>query len=340
MARRIGFTLIELLVVIAIIAILIALLLPAVQQAREAARRTQCKNNLKQIGLAMHNYEEIFKAFPAGTWIPNWGGTTPGTWNRVVGNFTWAPSIMPQMELGALQAASGYGVVNMSTAIITPSMLQAMQKPVSVFRCPSDTGPVLNDIYQIEGTMQATSNYTANNGAYSFRSRVGDLRQDLAVNTGFNNGMFAEASNNPSHNGIGYRKIRDVTDGTSNTIMIGERCYQIGRADYGAANLWGIKGSVPAAGAEGDGYVWAFSCGWVHINSVAYPTSSPTNKTHRRGFSSQHVGGAQFLLCDGSVRFISENIDHSDYLVASPAPLNSTYSRVLGADDGGVVGEF
>lgn len=332
-----GFTLIELLVVIAIIAILIALLLPAVQQAREAARRTQCKNNLKQIGIAMHNYLDVYSTFPGGCWIPNWG-TAPTGYIRTIGNFAWAPSIMPQMELTNLQAASGYGRMSMSNALANATCRSAMQQPVAAFRCPSDTAPDLNTLYRIETHELATSNYVASNGSYSFRSRVGDPRSDSSVQTGYNNGMFAEVGANPNHPGPGFRRIRDVVDGTSNTVMIGERAWQIKDADYGAANLWGVLGSVAAAGADADGYVWAIACGWVHINSVAKPYSN--NPNHRRGYSSQHAGGAQFLFVDGTVRFISDNIDHNDAGGNNSIQAQSSWSRLQGADDGGVVGEF
>jgi prepilin-type N-terminal cleavage/methylation domain-containing protein/prepilin-type processing-associated H-X9-DG protein len=330
-AGRLGFTLIELLVVIAIIAVLIALLLPAVQQAREAARRTQCKNNLKQIGLAMHNYHDTYNAFPIGVQIPQWG-------TRTIGNWGWPPAIMPFMELGNVAEQAGYGKVPMTTALNDPSgaPLKVMQTPLPGFRCPSDTGPPLNSLFKIESKELATSNYLANNGSYSFRSRLGDVRSDASVNTGFNNGMFAEVGNNPNHKGPGFRKMANITDGTSNSIMIGERCWQIRAADYGAGVVWGTLGHVAAAGADNDGYVFLLACGWVHINSVAKPYNN--NPNHRRGFSSNHTGGAQFLLCDGSVRFVSDNIDHSD--ATSATLVTSTYSKLLGADDGGVVTEF
>jgi prepilin-type processing-associated H-X9-DG protein len=334
--------LIELLVVIAIIAILIALLLPAVQQAREAARRTKCKNNLKQMGLAMHNYHDVYQAFPAGATIWNWG-TFPTGYVRTIGNWAWAPALMPYMDQGLLAEAAGYGQMNMSQALLDPLRRAAMQRGVPVFRCPSDTAPTLNPIFKIETYELATSNYVASNGSYSFRSHLGNPRVDNSVNTGFNNGMFAENSNNPNYQGgTGYRRVRDITDGTSNTMAIGERCFQVGIADYAAANLWGILGSVGAAGADGDGYVWAIACGWVHINSVAKPYSTGNNANHRRGYSSNHEGGAQFLMADGAVRFISENIDHNDAgkLPNTPSGTASTWSYIQGADDGNPVGEF
>ncbi len=334
---RFGFTLIELLVVIAIIAVLIALLLPAVQQAREAARRTQCKNNLKQLGLAMHNYHDVYNTFPIGVQIWDWG-------NRTIGFWGWGPAIMPQLELGNVVQASGYGRVSMSVALAdTNGMLKVLQTPLPVFLCPSDTAPPLNDIHLIENQRIATSNYTANNGSYSFRQRLGDPRIDRATrltsrNGGYNNGMFAETSNLPIHTN-NPRGLRHITDGTSNSILLGEKAYKVGTVDYAAGVVWGQLGYVGAAGADADGYVAHMACGWVHINSIAKPYSTGNNANHRRGFSSNHTGGAQFLFSDGSVHFLSENIDHSD-APTSLGEVNSTSSRLLGADDGGVAGPF
>jgi prepilin-type N-terminal cleavage/methylation domain-containing protein len=343
---RRGFTLIELLVVIAIIAILIALLLPAVQQAREAARRTQCKNNLKQMGLALHNYHDVYLSFPIGAQIPNWGTSAPSGYIRTIGNWAWAPAVLPFMDQAALQNASLYGTRTMTAAFAVPSALAAMKTPVPVFRCPSDIGPALNEKMLLEGNALATSNYVGNHGSYSFRGRLGPMRSDSSVATGYNNGVFAEEGNNLNFAGNGgcngHRKIRDFSDGTSSTVVLGERAYQAGNVEYRAANLWGILGSVPAPGDDLNGYVWAMACGWVHINSVFKPYSTGNNLNHSRGYSSNHEGGAQFVMGDGSVRFISENVDHNDagnttLLINGPT---STWSRLQGVDDGEPVGEF
>jgi prepilin-type N-terminal cleavage/methylation domain-containing protein len=326
-----GFTLIELLVVIAIIAVLIALLLPAVQQAREAARRTQCKNNLKQFGLAFHNYHDTYNTFSQGVTIAQWGSGF-----RTIGNWGWGPAAMPFMELGNVSQQSGFGQVSMSQAIANPVMLKVLQTPLPVFRCASDTGPALNDIHIIENQALALTNYVVSNGSYSFRPNFGDIADMPSAVSGNNNGMFSQIGTNPNlRGGKALRRIAAVTDGTTNTIMMGEKAWQIGTADYAAGVVWGQRGAEDDAGADGDGYVQHMGNGWVHINSVENPYSA--NPNHRRGFSSNHVGGAQFLLVDGSVRFISENIDHSD---VTKLQVTSTYSRLLGADDGGVVGDF
>src|SRR5690606_10304365 len=146
-----GFTLIELLVVIAIIAILIALLLPAVQQAREAARRTQCKNNLKQLALAMHNYESTYGIFPVG--CPRQYDAGPlgpvfGTEGRN-GMWSWGPMVMPFVEQATLPEQIQYSGLHTFQAASDPAILSLMQQPLQVFRCPSDIGPPLNVYRQI-----------------------------------------------------------------------------------------------------------------------------------------------------------------------------------------------
>jgi prepilin-type N-terminal cleavage/methylation domain-containing protein len=158
-----GFTLIELLVVIAIIAILIALLLPAVQQAREAARRTQCKNNLKQLGLALHNYHDVYNLFPPG-WLDDPALGLPAAPHP--SRYAWPVSLLPMIEQTALHNTLDPRN-DLIDALKIPAKLTLMQQPVSVFRCPSDTGPTLNDVRPMHDNVMlhevALSNYV---GAY------------------------------------------------------------------------------------------------------------------------------------------------------------------------------
>jgi prepilin-type N-terminal cleavage/methylation domain-containing protein len=328
-STRRGFTLIELLVVIAIIAVLIALLLPAVQQSREAARRTQCKNNLKQIGLAFHNYHDTFTIFPPGTIHQTGSGITTGAFN----NWGWSAFIAPYLEQGNTYTQLDVGPTNMVQAIDNPAKRAILQIPVPLFRCPSDTGPVLNDTIPFTGVggpyFLPTSNYVASNGSYSFRNSLGEVRTGP---TNFNNGMFGGLGLT-SVNGGGIRRIRDVTDGTTNVIAIGERCWDLAGVDYRAAVLWGQRGSGEANGAETQGMVNQFAVGWRPMNAPKEPGANPT---HRRGFSSVHIGGCQFLLGDGSVRFISENIGHN----FGNRLIDTTFAMLLSVNDGEVAGEF
>jgi len=170
-----GFTLIELLVVIAIIAILVALLLPAVQQAREAARRSSCKNNLKQLGLAMHNYHDTYGLFPPG--YINQFDTVPTTssdYSNAVDAekvaWSWGALVLAQMEQSAMADTLSVGDVRLKNALSNATTLTAMQTPLATFRCPSDTAPPTNTTKQLTdsgGTNRAiaTSNYVAMNSS-------------------------------------------------------------------------------------------------------------------------------------------------------------------------------
>jgi prepilin-type N-terminal cleavage/methylation domain-containing protein len=137
-----GFTLIELLVVIAIIAILVALLLPAVQQAREAARRSQCKSNLKQLGVALHNYHDVHSVFPPG--CVNQEGDTANPDDRDRLNWTWPVYLMPYMDQAPLYEQLNPGPTRATAAVSDPAKRAVMQQPLAAFRCPSDVGPATN----------------------------------------------------------------------------------------------------------------------------------------------------------------------------------------------------
>jgi prepilin-type N-terminal cleavage/methylation domain-containing protein len=259
MSRSRGFTLIELLVVIAIIAILIALLLPAVQQAREAARRTQCRNNMHQLGLALHNYHDTHRCFPPGR------VTQQGGWE----GWSWAAMILPFLD-----ETSVYNACNFSVPVrqdfaphgFGPNRT-ARVTPLAQFWCPSDPNPWIGDATCYH--WQARSCYAASEGSCGGGS--------LSCTDGM---TFAESR----------VRIRDVRDGTSQTILAGEMsilaiCYRW-LLDSGYTSVTRMTG-IPINGysANGNTYPW------------------------QNGYGSYHEGGAFFLFGDGQARFLSENVD-------------------------------
>ncbi|QDT97249.1 DUF1559 domain-containing protein [Gimesia aquarii] len=322
-----GFTLIELLVVIAIIAILIALLLPAVQQAREAARRSQCKNNLKQLGLALHNYHDVFSTFPPG--CVNQGNRDRG------GAWGWSAMVMPYIDLANNYNTLGVGNQPMINALEPGATYDLMQQPVPTFRCPSDTAPDLNNrrngIRNASNTNNrriATSNYVgSNSGTWA---RKVDAAESVDGFAGFD-GIFAPASK---------VKIRDITDGTSNTIMLSERCWKLNPTRfcnsalvYGSQGRQGIGGSPYPNLYKGQRFsdVMFNMRNNQGINSLVSCTTS---------ISSLHVGGVQVTMADGSVRFISENIDFKGDTAKSQHNRNSLLENLMGRDDGNIIGDF
>ncbi len=330
--RRLGFTLIELLVVIAIIAVLIALLLPAVQQARESARRTQCKNNLKQLGLAMHNYHDVHGQFPQNfdcAWGA--GGGTQAEWS-------WLFMSLPYIDQSALYNSLDFNQANVAgrgndwngagaSPALTLSPLQIRRKVIPAFLCPSNDAPNLRD-HQNNGYRNgngwsasgdangAGTDYVGNmghvwsgwkdNGAVpDFPSADGRFVKGSNPGTPWVNGDVVAESKNL--NGIffyqGAAKIAQVIDGTSNTIAVFEDMHWTG------------------TNAAKFDYTPMYDSAWISPNSSINTVRNPINnrnpawlqgggdpRTH--GWSSRHVGGAHGLLCDGSVRFVSENIDH------------------------------
>ncbi len=340
-----GFTLIELLVVIAIIAILIALLLPAVQQAREAARRTQCKNNLKQIGLAIHNYHDVFNTFPPG-FVSKFPPTANA--NSVErGMYSWGTSILPQLELNNLYSALNVGNVLLDQNLATPAGLKILQTPLPAFRCPSDTGPALNNFNDAlsDNAAQNANQYVGHvtsNG--TDRIAIATSNYVMAANSSDSTTPMVYAAQYGPPLGVGYVNskvnFRDITDGTSNTILVGERAWKFNDLTIGAGNALGFSSETNLAGSNvRTAALAALAIGYDGINYSA------TNRVHqRRGFSSNHVGGAQFTLCDGSVRFISQNIDYAKSSVTvAPYPagfITTTFARLLSRNDGQVIGEF
>ena len=303
-----GFTLIELLVVIAIIAILIALLLPAVQQARESARRTQCRNNMKNLGLALHNYHDNVNVFPFGF---------------DERETLWSAMILPQIEQAPLYntliwAESGAGNWNVNSA-----NEMACATPIGVLSCPSMAiGPRDNE--SIEGRVPTSYRACAGSNVYSDDASTipsGSPANAVALENSTCNGMFY---------GCSSIRFRDVVDGTSNTIMIGESFTDTFSKDGQQMDYWNFgcpqSGGWNAWDTGGTEYSEGLGSTGPHINSRLDPTAHGV--LMEISFGSWHTGGAHFTMADGSVRFISENIDLNLY-------------RGLGSVKGGEVsGEF
>lgn len=308
--RKRGFTLIELLVVIAIIAILIALLLPAVQQAREAARRTQCKNNLKQLGIAMHNYHDTVNVFP-------WGFDERET--------LWTAMILPQIEQANLYSTLIWqeGTVGNWDFDGSPNE-KACGTIIQGFMCPSmPLGPRDNE--NIPGRVPV-----------SYRACAGSMVSSDDASTrpaGFNTAAFLTLEQN-NLDGMFYGcsniKMRDIIDGTSNTIMIGESRTSEYSKDGQQMDYWAF-GSPQTGGWVLNGLggtEYSEGLGSCVVKPNANLDLTVNGVLMEMAFGSYHVGGAQYTLADGSVRFISENIDLGVY-------------RALGTRAGGeVVGEF
>jgi len=299
-ARR-GFTLIELLVVIAIIAILVALLLPAVQQAREAARRSQCKNNLKQMGLALHNYHDTHSVFcPGAIGIPGvapWQGNNISWCRKSPGSYAeyapWTVLILPYLEQAPLYNqfifTERFSVMwNRAVYHGHATNHEAGNRRLSVYECPSDAlATAEHHLSNYRGVQGGGVNHDCGATQYRF----------------YRNGILYVNSST---------RFRDIPDGTSNTFLCGETIYNTipATSSTGQSMGWASTVSLRNDGRH-SGNLTATRDG---INSWdGNPETSSANVVTSQIFSSRHSGGCHFLMADGSVQFFNENMDISTY---------------------------
>jgi prepilin-type N-terminal cleavage/methylation domain-containing protein len=315
-----GFTLIELLVVIAIIAILIALLLPAVQQAREAARRTECKNHLKQIGIALHNYHDTHRVFPPG-WVPmHQPPTSPAETSGLASSWAWSVLLLPMLDQAPL-----YDALRVGSSPTPPP--PAAQDPVAgmhdillpAYLCPSDSSPDTTD--------WGGSNYNGGDTGYRKSNYAGcqgtNPAHVLLLTWNFSSqrrGTFGPASR---------VSLRDMLDGSSNTTIVGETGGPRPKTsgvweNVAPASCWMRAHDWSSAGSPS-----LFAMPWS-VTRLQDRLSAYMNHPFQpwATFASSHEGGAHFLLGDGSVRFISENINAQ------------LYQNLGSIADGAVIGEF
>jgi prepilin-type N-terminal cleavage/methylation domain-containing protein/prepilin-type processing-associated H-X9-DG protein len=304
---RPAFTLIELLVVIAIIAVLVGLLLPAVQKVREAASRMQCQNHLKQIGLALHNYESSYKCFPPGyvsqPEIAAMGPADP-QFNDAGPGWGWLTFLLPYVEQGNL-----YNSFDMALPVYNSANATAARTPIKIFRCPSDFGggnPAFGETVDMVDINNNTLNvFGRSNYVHSVGSST--LWCSWPVTLTPNGAMYRNSKT----------RIGDVTDGMSNTVFAGERSSNLGDSAWPGIVPFSTHFAWPPFASEGTGgtnrpydgpgaFVGAHGGPCPYEDPVViHPPNSPLG--HSDQMQSGHTGGCNILMGDGSVRFYADS---------------------------------
>ncbi len=289
MKTRSAFTLIELLVVIAIIAILIGLLLPAVQKVREAAARTQCVNNMKQVGLALHNYHDVTQKFPPGyvsAYDASGNDTGPG-WG-------WAAHILPQLEQDNL-----FRQIDLKQPIEVAANAQARTVIVKSFLCPSDTPP--QQAFPV-GPRSASGLLVSTTCTVAPSNHVGNFGVNEPGVDG--DGVFFRGS---------AIRIGDITDGTSSTLMVGERSFRDAESTWVGA----VTGTnhVPTPGSPMPMQVQnAANFVLAHTGETFKGPAYPEEANH---YTARHTGGGNFVFGDGHVGYLSRSTSYSTYKALS-----------------------
>jgi len=327
MVRRIrrAFTLVELLVVIAIIGILVGLLLPAVQAAREAARRMQCSNNCKQLGLALHNYHDTHRQFPINYSMSpaGFGGSGGNSGNGDSRQCSWMGMILPQIEQGNLYAQINWNLGLKVAGAPSPNVVIA-QTAIPAYRCPSDASGN-NGKY---GDREWLGRWpVAQFGEFGGTNYKGCVGSDWAFGSLFSNslggtpngldggnGMFVRDENVRAANPKDRRRMADVTDGLSNTYAIGEALPELCSHTF----WYGMNATLATSAIPLNHYRRVFLAtnprGNYFGNLGPTPQFAPFwDWVNNYSYASNHTGGGQFTMGDGSVRFVSENIDLQVY---------------------------
>jgi prepilin-type N-terminal cleavage/methylation domain-containing protein/prepilin-type processing-associated H-X9-DG protein len=292
--RKVGFTLVELLVVIAIIGVLVALLLPAVQSAREAARRMSCGNNFKQIGIALHNYHDAYQKLPPGWIMQAVSPENSAGWG-------WTAFILPYLEQQNLYDKLQVNQLPLMDVMGNANLRPLAQTKLKVYRCPAD---VVKDLLParpsstcerhfdcdtcLAGFEVAASNYVGNAGFFDPDGAANHTRAALRTGVFHANSDFA---------------FRQITDGLSATFLAGERDYRC------KAGAWVGSRNPPGPDMWGSYFLRARVS--IKLNDPRQPPDFCSSTSCTEGFGSKHPTGGQFVFCDGSVHFLSNNVEYN-----------------------------